>query len=109
LASAGGIVGGETRSALGTAPMLKQAVQGQATLGNSGRGELIGYLRRALNVLPTVMPLKTFGRGMLGQTGPQKVGQKVLDSGLSDYLRKYAGPAKLSAGYYGSVGEEDRK
>ena len=109
LASAGGIVGGETRSALGTAPMLKQAVQGQATLGNSGRGELIGYLRRALNVLPTVLPLKTLGRGMLGQTGPQKVGQKVLDSGLSDYLRKYAGPAKLSAGYYGSVGEEDRK
>ena len=105
LATSSGTVGGETAAASGEAALLKEAVAAQKTLGQSGRGELLGWVRRALNVTPTPLPLEGMGEVLLGQKGWQKAGQKALASDYADALRKYASPAKLSAAYEGSGNE----
>lgn len=95
-------VGGETKAAsdIDGAPLMKAAEAGIETLGNSGRGELLGWVRRALNTVPSIAPLESMGKVLLGQTPGQKLVDKGLETATGKALR--AAVPKTAAAYAGS-------
>ena len=96
-------VSSETRAFTGRAPMQEFAQQGIEVLEQPDPQALINMWRGVMMNTPTLVPLKTGGDMMLGQTTPQRAMQQISNSAVADALRKYGltpGSVSAASGMY---------
>ena len=81
-------VGGETRTALGEAPLQDLATAGVQTVDRKTGGAPLEWFRRIAGAVPTPLPVEATSNLMIGQTPIQKAARRTIESDIIDELRK---------------------
>lgn len=79
---------GKNLAATGEAAVQKSAAEGMETVGRKEGGQPLEWFRRIASAVPSVLPMKTGGRAMLGQTAPQQAGLRMARNPRAQAMRE---------------------
>ena len=88
LVSSSRTVGGESRTALGEAPLQELATAGAQTAGKKLGGQPLDFFRRLSAAVPSPVPVQAISNATIGQNPMQRLARNSVDSETIKALRK---------------------